>query len=127
MSLNKALEDYKAYFNQKIETHGATPKGVDYNGPSAQEIRFEQLVKVIDPTVPFSIIDYGCGYGAMFEFLQTKHWSFEYFGFDMLEKMVVAGRQAHKDCSGVQFTHQRNELPTCDYLLAGSIFNNKFE
>ncbi len=126
MSLDKALSDYRQYFNEKIETHGATPKGVDYNGAAAQEIRFEQLVRVIDPSAPFSVIDYGCGYGAMFEFLQTKNWSFEYFGYDMLEKMVIAGRAAHQDAKAVHFTHQLSELPTADYVLAGSIFNNKF-
>lgn len=126
MSLDKALSDYREYFNGKIEAHGATPKGVDYNGAAAQEIRFEQLVKVIDPSAPFSVIDYGCGYGALYEFLKSKNWSFDYFGYDMLEKMVVAGRQAHASEARAHFTHLLSELPTCDYLLAGSIFNNKF-
>jgi SAM-dependent methyltransferase len=126
MSLEKALNDYRQYFNEKIETHGATPKGVDYNGVAAQQVRFEQLIKVIDPSTPFSVIDFGCGYGALFDFLQSKQWSFDYFGYDMLEKMVVAGREAHQGKGRVHFTHLVEELPTCDYLLAGSIFNNKF-
>lgn len=127
MSLDKAIKTYKEYFNNKIEQHGAIPKGVDYNGPEAQEIRFEQLAKVIDPSRPFSVIDYGCGYGALFEFLQTKGWGFEYYGFDMLEKMVIAGTEAHKGIANAQFTYQASELPVTDYLLAGSIFNNKFD
>jgi len=127
MNLDKAIKTYKEYFNDKIDTHGATPKGVDYNGPEAQVIRFEQLAKVIDPSAPFSVIDYGSGYGALFEFLQAKGWQFEYYGFDMLEKMVVAGREAHKGMTNVHFTYLVSELPVADYLLAGSIFNNKFE
>ena len=127
MSLAKAIKTYKDYFNDKIEKHGATPKGVDYNGPEAQEIRFEQLVKVIDPSKPFSVIDFGCGYGALFEFLRVKDWKFEYYGFDMLDKMVIAGKEAHKGIANVHFTNQASELPVADYLLAGSIFNNKFD
>ena len=127
MSLDKAISTYKEYFNEKIEKHGATPLGVDYNGREAQEIRFEQLAKVIDPSTPFSVIDFGCGYGALFEFLGTKNRQFEYYGYDMLEKMIVTGREAHKDFSNAHFTHQANELPLSDYLLAGSIFNNKFD
>jgi SAM-dependent methyltransferase len=127
MSLDRAIKTYKDYFNEKIEQHGATPKGVDYNGSEAQEIRFEQLVKVIDPSKPFSVIDFGCGYGALYEFLQARGWDFEYYGFDMLEKMVIAGREAHKGIPNVHFTHLVGELPVADYLLAGSIFNNKFE
>ena len=127
MSLDKAIKTYKEYFNEKIEKHGATPQGVDYNGREAQQIRFEQLVKVINPLTPFSVIDFGCGYGALLEFLQGKDWQFEYYGYDMLEKMILAGKEAHKAVSNAHFTNRVNDLPIADYLLAGSIFNNKFE
>ena len=127
MNLENAIKKYKAYFTEKIETYGAVPKGVDYNGPEAQEIRFEQLIKVIDPSKEFSVIDYGCGYGAMFDFLQKKDWHFTYYGFDMIEKMASAGRDAHKDFANAHFFHSENDLVIADYLTAGSIFNNKFE
>jgi len=127
MSLGNALKKYKDYFNEKIETHGATPKGADYNGQDAQYVRFEQLIKIINPATPFSLLDYGCGYGALFDFLQTKSWEFEYYGYDMLEKMVLAGREAHKDFAHVHFQHTDADLPMTDYLIAGSIFNNKFD
>jgi len=127
MNLENALKTYKAYFTEKLETHGAAPKGVDYNGFEAQEIRFEQLIKVINPSAAFSVMDYGCGYGAMFDFLQKKHWQFTYQGFDMIEKMAIAGKEAHKDFSNARFFHSESDLTIADYLVAGSIFNNKFE
>ena len=46
-------------FLKNLKTFGATPKGVDYNGPEAQERRFEQLSKLIQPAQPFTVIDYG--------------------------------------------------------------------
>jgi hypothetical protein len=64
MGLEDALAHYKRYFNEKIEVHGAVPEGVDYNGPEAQSLRFEQLVRVIDVSEPCEVIDYGCGYGG---------------------------------------------------------------
>jgi SAM-dependent methyltransferase len=127
MNLENALEKYKAYFIEKIETHGTDPKGVDYNGFEAQKNRFAQLVKVINPSTAFSIIDYGCGYGALFDFLQKKNWQFTYTGIDMIEKMVAAGKEAYKDYPNVRFFHSENDLAVSDYLVAGSIFNNKFE
>jgi len=127
MSLDNALKKYRDYFNEKIETYGATPKGTDYNGAEAQNIRFEQLVKAIDPSNTFTVIDYGCGYGALFDYLQKKEWRFQYYGYDMLEKMVIAAQAAHKDVPNVHFQHTEDDLAATDYLLAGSIFNNKFE
>jgi len=127
MSLDKALETYKDYFNNKVELYGATPSAVDYNGVEAQWVRFEQLTKVIDPSAPFTIIDYGCGYGALLDFLQNKNWQFEYCGFDMLENMVRVGREAHAGILNTHFEHSEHKLETVDYLIACSIFNNKFE
>jgi SAM-dependent methyltransferase len=127
MTLDDARKHYIDYFTEKIEQFGASPQGVDYNSPTAQDVRFEQLIKVIQPEQPFSIIDYGCGYGALFDFLCRKNCTFEYYGFDLIEKMIAAGREAHKEIPNAHFFTYENELPTADYLVAGAIFNNKFE
>jgi SAM-dependent methyltransferase len=127
MSLEDALEHYKRYFNEKIEMHGPVPQGADYNGPEVQSTRFEQLAKVIDPGQPFSLIDYGCGYGAFLAFLEAKPWKFRYHGYDMLEKMIKAARQAHAHASIANFTISEADLVASDYVVAGAIFNNKFE
>lgn len=127
MSLNETQKKLNEYFSEKLDAFGATPKGVDYNGPEAQEVRFEQLAKVIRPEQPFTVIDYGSGYGAMFDFLQNKGWQFEYYGVDLIEKMVIAGREAHKGFPNAHFTTDERQVPAADYLLAGAIFNIKLE
>ncbi len=127
MTIDETQKKLSEYFSEKLETFGTTPKGVDYNGPEAQERRFEQLAKVIDPSQPFTVIDYGSGYGAMFDFLQRKGWQFEYYGIDLIEKMVIAGREAHKEFPNAHFTTDEREVPVADYLLAGAIFNIKLE
>lgn len=115
------------YFSEKLTAFGATPKGVDYNGPEAQQRRFEQLVKVIDSSKPFTVIDFGSGYGALFDFLHSTGWQFEYYGIDRIEQMVLAGREAHRDFPNAHFTTREEELPIADYLLAGAIFNIKLD
>jgi hypothetical protein len=82
---------------------------------------------VIDSSQPFSVIDYGSGYGAMFDFLQSKGWKFEYYGIDLIEQMILAGRKAHRDFRNAHFTTNESELPVADYLLAGAIFNIKLD
>lgn len=127
MSVDETQKKLGEYFVEKLEEFGATPKGVDYNGPESQALRFEQLVKIIDSSRRFSVIDYGSGYGGMFDFLQGKGWEFEYYGVDLLEKMVLAGREAHKGFPNARFTTNESEVPMVDYLLAGAIFNIKLE
>lgn len=127
MNVDDAHQKLDQYFTEKLESFGATSRGVDYNGPDAQERRFEQLVKVINPAQPFSVIDYGCGYGAMFDYLYRMGWQFDYYGVDLIEKMVIAGRETHQDFANAHFTTDESEIPVADYLLAGSIFNIKVE
>jgi SAM-dependent methyltransferase len=127
MTIDDTQKKLNKYFSEKLEAHGATPMGVDYNGPAAQERRFEQLIKVIQPSQPFTMIDYGSGYGALFEFLQKKGWQFEYYGIDLIEKMVSAGRAQYKDFPNAHFTTDEREVPLVDYLLAGAIFNIKLD
>lgn len=127
MTLDETQKKLNEYFSEKLETFGATPRGVDYNGPESQERRFEQLARVIDPSQPFTVIDYGSGYGALFDFLHRKGWQFEYYGLDLIEKMVIAGRESHKDFPNAHFTTDEHEVPVADYLLAGAIFNIKLE
>ena len=127
MSLEETQKRLSEYFVRKLDEFGATPKGVDYNGPIAQAQRFEQLTKIIDPSLPFTVVDYGSGYGAMFDFLSKKGWHFEYYGVDLVDRMVIAGRDLYKDYPNAHFTTDESELPKADYLIAGSIFNLKLD
>ena len=127
MSIEETQQRLSEYFTEKLDNYGTTPKGVDYNGPDAQAVRFERLVKVIDPSQKFTVIDYGSGYGGLFDFLHLKGWDFEYYGIDLIEKMVVAGREVHKNFPNAHFTNDEKEVPLVDYLLAGAIFNIKFD
>lgn len=117
------LEIVKNYFEKSVDAHGATPQGVDWNSEFSQEIRFEQLLKICDPTNPFSIVDYGCGYGALADYLTKKGFKANYFGFDIVDKMLITAREHHAGKSNRTFTEDRNLLPVCDYVVASGIFN----
>jgi SAM-dependent methyltransferase len=127
MSLDETQKKLNEYFTEKLETFGATARGVDYNGEQAQQIRFGELVKVIDPVGRISITDYGCGYGALFDFINVRGWDFEYYGVDLIEKMIIAGREKYKGFPNAHFATNEKELPVTDYLLAAGIFNIKLD
>ena len=38
-----------AYYAGRLAEHGATARGVDWNGESSQQLRFEQLMRVARP------------------------------------------------------------------------------
>ena len=121
------LDPVRAHFETSLSAHGPTPRGVDWNSDAAQAIRFEQLIRLCDLGRPFSILDYGCGYGALVDFLQKKGAEFRYTGYDLLESMLASARDLHRDCLDCRFISREADLEPCDYAVASGVFNKKCE
>ena len=123
----KILENINHYYTDKIKMHGATPKGVDWNGEESQFIRFEQLSKIINKDI-FSINDIGCGYGKYFEFLQNRFSNFNYYGFDLSQEMINNAKSLYSNMGGgfMQVDNLKN-IEKADYSVASGIFSVKME
>ena len=121
------LQTIRIFFDDKLREFGPTPLGVSWNSPEAQILRFRQLLRICEDEKDFSINDYGCGYGAMLDFMRQAGGSFSYNGYDLLESMVEQARVLHPDCERCFFTSDLSALPVADYTVASGIFNVKFE
>ena len=116
------LSQVQEYYDDKLQTHGATARGVDWNSAESQELRFVQLAKLIDGGRAFSVNDYGCGYGSLVDYLERCSFQFQYTGFDISAKMIAKAHELH---AGAKFTSDRDQLRPADYTLASGIFNVK--
>ncbi len=120
------LDHVKSYFDKRIQEHGASPRGADWNSAASQQARFDQLLKVVEGQ-PFSILDYGCGTGALADYLLEKGFQADYYGFDVLESAVRIARENHAGQPLRQFFTDEARLPECDYTVASGIFNYRGE
>lgn len=120
-------EKIKSYFGEKFDAFGTTPRGVDWNSNDSQNMRFDQLIKVCPPSGELSINDYGCGYGALIDYLEARGFQLQYTGFDLVEAMVVKAREMHRDKPYCRFTSNEGELPVADYTVTSGIFNVRFD
>ena len=58
--IQSIINDVDVYYSDKLAQHGDTPQGVDWNGEYSQNLRFQQLLKIINPgDSNFSINDLG--------------------------------------------------------------------
>jgi len=126
MSKTPNLDQVKSYFDKRIQEHGASPRGADWNSETSQNVRFDQLLKVIEAQ-SFSLLDYGCGYGALADYLATKGFDVDYYGYDILESAIETAREVHKDKLHRTFFTDKSQLPICDYTVASGIFNFRGE
>ncbi len=128
--MSKLIKDIDNYYSEKITNFGATPKGVDWNDFSTQNIRFKQLLKVTKKNTPFLINDLGCGYGSIIDYLSENNFpDFEYTGYDFSEKMINAAKEKYSKNTNCKFykINSENELKHANYTIGSGIFNVKMQ
>ena len=119
-------ETVARYYAGRLAAHGATPRGVDWNSAESQELRFTQLLTVCRGDLDASILDYGCGYGALAARLRSEGFSGEYVGFDLSPEMVHAASTVQR-LTNCRFTADAKTLRPADYVLASGIFNVRLD
>jgi SAM-dependent methyltransferase len=127
MSHQAILQTVARYYADKLSVFGATPRGVDWNSADSQALRFDRLLQVLPDAEAMSLNDYGCGYGALVDYLTATGRSVDYRGFDVSGVMIAAASARHTDVAGCSFTADRQQLAPADYTVASGIFNVKLD
>lgn len=122
--MSDPLDSIRAYFTRRMSEHGSSPRGVDWNTAEAQEIRFAQIMNVRDHDGPFTIADWGCGYGGLYDFLKRYGLPFTYVGFDITPAALMRARSSHP---GVMFVGEERELPEMEFVVASGVFNIRLD
>jgi SAM-dependent methyltransferase len=117
------LSSVAAYYSAKLAAHGQSARGVDWNGEESQFLRFAQLDRIIDQPQCFSLNDLGCGYGALFEFLQARYSDFQYTGLDISADMIESARRCHGGHDNARYLLAARPGEIADYSVASGIFN----
>jgi SAM-dependent methyltransferase len=127
--VSSAIErSVEQYYSGRFAEHGPTARGVDWNSAESQELRFEQLLKVVELRDEFfSITDYGCGYAALVPYLASRFPDFVYRGYDLSRDMLEHARREHGDPPRITFVADPAELETTNYTVASGIFNVKLD
>lgn len=122
------LAAIERYYADRLQAHGATARGVDWNGEDSQHLRFEHLGALWASSGPGSVldvVDFGCGYGGLVDFLRDRGHRLRYQGYDISPAMIAAAQPRARD--GVSFTSDASALAAADYAVASGIFNVKLD
>jgi SAM-dependent methyltransferase len=123
VSTSPLLEAVREYYSRRLAAHGPTPAGVDWKSVESQAIRFTQLLRLCDITEPFCLIDYGCGYGALVEYMVEQGYQFSYCGFDIAASMIAAAASRHGHRPNCRFVCDESRLASAEYVVASGILN----
>lgn len=117
-------------YRRFLHLFGPSHEGVGWRRADGQRQRFELLCRIIDDDPgrrrPFSVADYGCGYGALLPVLAERYGDrlAAYHGYDVCPEMLAAARGAHAD-PRARWLEASDLAETVDYVLVSGTFNIK--
>jgi SAM-dependent methyltransferase len=118
------LDKVATYYAARLADHGATPRGVDWNGVESHELRHRQFLRLIDDPAA-SVLDLGCGFGDFLRFLRQAGHHGPFVGYDIAESMIEEAKRLHGE--GPSLAWKVGAVPdeTVDFSIASGIFNVK--
>jgi SAM-dependent methyltransferase len=120
------LTDVARYYSDRLHQHGPTAAGMDWRDAESQRLRFIQLAKLVTQPAA-SLIDVGCGSGALLTYLRALGHSGAYYGIDIAPDMVSIAMSLHGDDDSAQFLVGPQPDLSADYAVASGIFNVRLQ
>jgi SAM-dependent methyltransferase len=124
------LSAVAALYTRNIDEHGRQPLSVGWRDAGSQLLRFRQLALLItaDPDAPptFTVNDLGCGYGAMFSFLDAEFGARleRYRGYEISNEMLSTARGTIRD-PRAEFVATPRVDAGADYTFVSGTFHVK--
>jgi hypothetical protein len=130
-NIRRALEGVETLYTGNLAEHGIDSRSVGWPDPEAQLLRFEKLAYVLDADGargPVTVNDWGCGYGAMFAFLDArlKIELERYHGYDVSAEMLAAAG-TYVDDPRAEWIHSAEVSREADYSFVSGTFNVRME
>src|SRR5215208_4783628 len=113
------LASLQRHFADRVTQEGPSYHAVDWGSAERQQLAFRQMLRVLENAATgqiarnFSLLDYGCGYGALLPYLREHGFDLGiYTGYDMTPGMIEAARRAYGEIPQGKFTTDESGLPS---------------
>jgi SAM-dependent methyltransferase len=127
-SVPKTLEGIRDLYTGNLAEHGLSSKSVGWRDADSHRLRFDRLARIVDPSVPFAVNDWGCGYGAMCTYLEERFGAAMtgFTGYDISQEMLDAAQRA-VTTPGARFVLGSDVTGEADYTFVSGTFNVRLE
>lgn len=128
-AIPKTLTGIRDLYAGNLAEHGLSSKSVGWKDDWSHLLRFERLARIVDRDgSDYTVNDWGCGYGAMFGYLDRLPGARlrEYLGYDISQEMIDAAK-AHCDPARSRFMLGPEVTEEADYSFVSGTFNVKLQ
>jgi SAM-dependent methyltransferase len=125
--IEKFVSKYEEFYNE----HGDSSAGVGWFKAEMTDPRFEALTSHIKNN-ECSVLDFGCGLGAMREWMLDRLGNFDYIGIDITPNHIEIAKQKYPDCKFflgdiLADSSILSEIGPVDYSVLCGVFTMKID
>ncbi|NQT22273.1 MAG: amidohydrolase family protein [Candidatus Omnitrophica bacterium] len=112
-------------YENRLKRYGISIKTMGWRDRKQQNLRF-RILSEIGNINKRSILDVGCGFGDLYNYLADKNIKVKYSGFDIAPKIVQAAKNKHSKLDFRVKDILRDDVKEkYDYVFASGILNKK--
>ena len=127
--MKRELDRLARHYETLARRYGASPEANQWRDLATQERRFAVLTAIAPDIVESSVLDFGCGTGALYGFLRDKvGFNGSYCGVDISAASIDIARKTWPEA---RFEHadllSGDTVGEFDYVLISGVFNNRLD
>ena len=117
--------DFIKRYEKRLKETGYSPETLGWGTNGRQEVRFSVLAELALREAGSSVLDVGCGFGDLYDFLKLHGWRGHYTGIDIVPGLLEVGRERHPglDLREADITDSTVSFNQYDFVISSGVFN----
>lgn len=117
--------DYVQRYEKRLREFGYSPATLGWGIHGRQEVRFSVLAEPALRMPESSVLDVGCGFCDLYDFLAKRGWRGGYTGADIVPGLLDVAAQRHPDLDIREFdiTDESAPLDEYDFVISSGALN----
>jgi len=117
--------DYVQRYEKRLQEFGYSPAALGWGVNGRQEIRFSILAEPALRLPKSSVLDVGCGFCDLYDFLDKRGWQGRYTGIDIVPGLLAVAKQRHPglDVRELDITDDSVPPDEYDFVISSGALN----
>jgi SAM-dependent methyltransferase len=114
-------------YEERLANFGIGPEALGWGKTGREEARFTAAVQIMNCHKDASVLDIGCGFASLYDFLIKNGWEGRYVGVDVTPGIVTQAKALHPnlDIRELDASAGMREIEPCDYVFCMGAMNER--
>jgi SAM-dependent methyltransferase len=126
--MKKSPEAIKNHYEQCFLIHGDNHRGADWPNEDDLIKRYKVMSSIIRENDSNIILDFGCGTGMFYNFLNKENLNIDYIGIDISKPLIQVAKEKYKNINFYEIDILKNKSNfnfSYDYAICNGVFTEK--